>query len=1220
MNSANTPVPVLDAALTLQLPLSGVKLIEASAGTGKTYAISNLYLRYVLAGRKVSEILVVTFTNAATDELRGRIRARLYEAQRCIESLQNDREPTQPQDEFLALQLRALQGGSEAERVVALARLRLAVRTMDEASIFTIHGYCQRALRNQAFNSGQAFELELLSEEDTLWTDALKDWWRCNAYNLDPIAAVLFSRVVGPLPKFLKAQKPLREARDKSVLPQIEASLASALTEWSGLETPLRVLAQNWQDRAEELKDILRHSGALQRNDKCGYRADHLKTNLEILDLYFASSDLLTPPQQLQLLAADYLRTYSTNTKRDSDPRLQDGFFLQCQQLIDDMARITKRIRIASWQEATEFARLQIERVKSANQTISYSDLLTRLEDALRGPNGTALAHALKRAFPVAMIDEFQDTDNVQYSIFKQVYLAPLHDADLPADAHPAGLIMIGDPKQAIYSFRGGDIFAYAEARHDAGKQRYTLDTNWRSVPGLITACNTLFSQRPTPFVYGEAIDFLPVQAADRTHACLSEHGSPVSPCTVWTLPYADDGKPIGSKDIGRKLSEAVADEIARLLRMGKEGSAKLGEKPVLPGDIATLVRSHHEGSSLREALLRRGISAVTGGRANVLDSAEARGLELLLTAVVHCRDRSSLRAALSSNLLGLGYAQIAEILDAQERWLQWTEQMQALHMLWVQRGFMPMFSMLVQQLQIDMAISRQALAERHLTNLWHLAEIIQQSAKTHSGLEQVLAWYRDLIMQSGDDETELRLESDEALVKIITIHASKGLEYPIVFIPFLWSCKPVGRNADADSVMAFHSSDGRPCLDLGSDQRSQHLLLAEKERLAEDVRLAYVALTRARAKVYLVWGDVGRPPHVKSPHASLAWLLHSQQRVEDLDKELPVTSLSEEIISAGLAKLERASGGTIEVVPLPQRQEAFRVPAESESAPLAAKVFGGTIATDWRINSFSSLTRDIHQPGINTARASSADAILNFPAGSHVGLFLHHLLEHLDFQGDINAQALTLNQRFAPRFGLDAKRYEAVVGEWLYNIVHTALNEQGLSLSQLPRSRRLDELEFDFSVAACDVHAMHQLLTEWAGQILNPVSVENFRGLITGVIDLVFESEGKFYIADYKSNLLGKALEDYAPVALRKAIFDRRYDLQYLLYVLALHRYLRGRIVNYSYSVHMGGVFYLFLRGMRPATGPHYGVYHDLPSQALIETLDRDIFGFQAAAVKGYS
>jgi len=306
-----------------------------------------------------------------------------------------------------------------------------------------------------------------------------------------------------------------------------------------------------------------------------------------------------------------------------------------------------------------------------------------------------------------------------------------------------------------------------------------------------------------------------------------------------------------------------------------------------------------------------------------------------------------------------------------------------------------------------------------------------------------------------------------------------------------------------------------------------------------------------------------------------------------------------------------------LQALPVPDASRYGETVADRAPA-LRPQAFHGGIATAWRISSFSSLTRDVHQPAATNRGSGSGDAILQFVAGSQVGLFLHEILEHLDFQGDLRAQTLELNARFAPRYGFDARAQQDTLVSWISHIVRTPLTDTGLRLAAVPRSRRLNELAFDFAIDRVDLAALNALLEDYAGEPLQPLQGEDLRGLITGVIDLVCEHDGRFYIADYKSNLLGNSLQDYAPPLLRRAMLERRYDLQSLLYVLALHRYLQQRLPHYAYERHMGGALYLFLRGLRVEQGLASGVFHDCPPVSLIARLELLLRPAMAAEERG--
>ena len=1186
----------LDTQAVLDFPLTGVQLIEASAGTGKTYSITNLFLRHLVNGREIGDLLVVTFTKAATDELRGRIRARLAETLECLEQRRTTG------DEFL----QALLGRIENQGQVPLAikRLRVAVRAMDESAIFTIHSFCQRALSEFAFHSGQQFQMEVLTDDQELWDQAVADWWRRQGYPLDPARLHLFDASLGSLEQFRGLLTPLLGAQRHQLVPKTDPT-GQVLDRFEGIRESLQTLAGQWSQQGDRLRQLLSTSKGLSRAQESPYHKDRLAQSLAELDHYFAGDQALPPPAGFQVLAA---QTLASRALQRQDPALQDPFFAACGQVWQDLERLQRDLRAAALAEAAEFAQTQVRTAKQQAQTLSFDDLLTELHRALTGPGGEALAAEIRQRFPVAMIDEFQDTDPVQYGIFRKLYLGQ----------EGLALIMIGDPKQAIYSFRGGDIFTYMQAKQDlAGGQLYTLTTNWRSTPQVINGVNQIFQRRGADsFVFGDQIPFLATVPAPQNHRWLLESGTPRTALTLWTLPEETNAqgnaKPLSKEKAEDMTHAAVADEIARLIAGGRAHTICLGDRPLEPKDIAVLVPDKFAAAGLRRALTQRGVNAVTVGKESVFQSEEALGLQTLLQGVLTPGDRSNARLALTSSLLGQDYAAIERITQSEDDWAAWVDQLLKLQKTWQRRGFMALFQALLRDLDIARALSREQDAERRLTNLLHLGELLQQASKAHTGLDALLAWYRRQRAESGADEAILRLESDEALVRIVTIHASKGLEYPVVFAPYLWKCKP--RNLKG--LLQFHQGQ-QSYLDANSDAIDQHLRLAERERLAEDVRLVYVALTRAASALYLTWGRVGtRPGH--TGQTALAYLLHSGQTGQQLQQDLPDAFAGRASLAPDLASLAEAAGGDIQCLPMPVGGAFTPLAAAAAPLALAPRTFSGKIATDWRVSSFSALTRDQHTGG-HPAQDPPAgdDAALRLPAGSHVGSYLHQILEQLDFQRDIPSQVLAHSARLAPRFGLDHGRWGKDAATLLDWAVHTPLDASGLCLASLTPDRRLNELEFDFATGRVDITGLDQLLGQMAGRPLPPLEADSFRGMVNGIIDLVFEHQGRYYIADYKSNRLGGTLDAYQPEALRAAMFQYRYDLQCLLYALALHRYLRQRIPDYRYQTHFGGVFYLFLRGMRPETGYERGVHAICPDLTLIDTLDQHIFRHDLGAAQ---
>ncbi len=1197
--------PVLDSKTIVDLPLDGNKLIEASAGTGKTHTICNLFLRHVLNGKTVDQILVVTFTNAATEELRGRIRNRLWLALQALESgkpgydplLEKLLEPAQKPEQQSIIQ-RSTSPHSQAHDA-----LQLAVRSMDESAIYTIHGFCQRILADHLLNCGGDFGQRQINSDTLLWQQALADWWRLNTYPLSAGEVAFVLQSLRSFDAFSVLQKPLRHQLFTGLLPHSERTLQELLENYRSLEPAVKKLAAQWQTEREPLTGILYQSPALSRGP---YKDSLLNPALAHLDRYFSSAELLPVCKDFVLLTTDHLTANSKPKKRHSDPALDHPFFVSCNRLQQQLDTIQKFVLTRALFEASVYARKQVTHEQQKLQTMDFPDLLSEVHKALTGPLAETLIEQLQRQYPVAMIDEFQDTDSLQYAIFDTLY----------HNHHGTALTLIGDPKQAIYGFRGGDIFSYIQARENPDLQRYTLDSNWRSTPALIEAVNCIFSRRPDPFVFHQAITFervkpggVPTQQSQQCGLC--ESGNEASALTLWQIPRSNETTKNGQGKflvgVDEIVARTTAAEIARLLAGASEGNITLGGIPLQASDIAVLVRTREQGNQVRQALQTYHIRAVTISRDSVFDSAEAQGLLRVLEAVLTPQNHRLVRSALTSSLFDLTYDQIAKQLNQETSWLSWLQQLQELQRLWLQHGFMAMFLRLLQCQDMGQRLAAKSTAERKLTNLLHLAELLQQAAKSHHGMLPLYHWFVEQIQNQSENnssnEAELRLESDASLVHIVTIHASKGLEYNVVFLPYLWNYQASRRS---NTLLRLHDDDNKPLLALAEYLDPQQYCRAEKERLAEDIRLAYVALTRARVKVYMAWGSALK----KSAGTALAYLLHPNQSAEALDHNLPGAFETPEQVTADLQQLEQAARGTIEITPLPvDPPSPENNPTLSQHILLTTAKFSRQFDKPWRIASFSSLTRDIHQPTIaDTATTVATDPILGFPAGSIVGTFLHRVLEQLNFCDNIEQQTLTLCHQEMASQPFDNPHNRQLVSNWLVNVVETSLNHQNLKLRDIASSVCLREMPFDYAVTDLDMSALQQHLQTHAGESLLAPDSQHLRGLMTGVIDLVFKHGERYYIVDYKSNFLGPQLSDYGPQQLQKAIYQRRYDLQYMLYTIALHRYLRFRINDYQYSAHFGGIYYLFIRGMRPETGPDNGVYYFLPPQQLVETLDQTI------------
>lgn len=1166
-------------------------LIEANAGTGKTYAIANLFLRFVLEGIAVQNLLVVTFTRAATDELRGRIRKRLHEARLMLrKGCVNENE-----DEFFRRLPAYYPEGQDREQ--ALQYLTLALLSINEAPIHTIHGFCQQALTDQAFSSGQAFELEQ-ADDAILTLHATQDWWRQRTYELSKEELADFHKLFPDFNRLQNLLAPLLKAPSPRLQPSPANNMDQAR---EALMTKLKTFAELWQEQGTATRELLLTHKALSRSQTSGQKPESLEPVLDKLDSLVSQNlqdqlepELLTYIAHNQL---DFKKTGKNKSDFDREP------FWQAEHLLTDMQKLQRLSMAHELTSACDFVLEQLTGIKQQQGLLSFDDMIRYLHKALHSDNQSAdeLAHRLATQYPLILVDEFQDTDLLQYAIFNRIHAADkIHT-----------LIMIGDPKQAIYGFRGGDIFTYIQARRDAD-QRWSLSTNWRSTPEMIEAVNSLFTI-PNAFTYTD-IPYEPSHPAPedkRKARPLIIDGKPEPALVVQDLPRKDDGRPLGKEQLREHVHQSVAQRIAELL---SNDTAFIGDEPLRPKHIAILVRGHHEAKGVRQALLDRGVRAVSVGKDHVWDSDEAEGLRLLLEAALLPEDRYLLRQALTAPFLNLNAEDLLTLIKTPRHWSAWVELMHETGRLWQQRGFMPAFQTLLHGLApvLNTTTEKNPLdwltritdPERTLTNLFHIAELLQQASKEHPGGEQLLVWMRQQQKPAPEEEHILRLESDEELVKIVTMHASKGLEFPVVFAPYLWSCRPA-RHRDNRS-MRWHEEDNGVFQHYYSpwlDTNNPVLIRADHERLAEDIRLAYVTLTRAGSHCHVFFGAAGSHDG-HAGQTAFAWLLSGSG--QNLDQEYF------EVNSGNISLQSLTQKAGISVQAAHENETLYRLSNNSPTVhSLDATLLKRTIRNNWQIGSYTAMTRDVHQVSRISSTSTTNDFAMQYPAGARIGNFLHALLQYIDPTRLLPLQLKRIVPSLSLRHGLDPEQDLDKLGGWLDNILHTPLDNANLTLAGLQPAQTLHELEFSLSSSKVNCKALNILLQKQTETEHPALKFDTFQGMLTGFIDLVFEYQDQYYIADYKSNLLGRCLGDYTTKKLRQEIDARRYDLQYLIYTLALHRHLRQRIQNYDYQRDFGGVYYLFLRAMRPQSSVQHGVYFDRPDIALIDQLDRDIFAF---------
>lgn len=1138
-------LPQLDWATT---PLQGSTMVQAGAGSGKTYAIMQLYLRLLLQlppdKRDVRNILVLTFTRAATAELQTRIRRLLADS---LQHLQNGQAiPGLPQ---------AMAADTNAAAIV-----RYAVQSMDEAAIFTIHGFCKHVLEEYSFACGQPSGVELTGEEDSIVVQIAEDYWR-GLYQQDQFfISYLRQHYQQPMDMYQQLQRyigqpdldvataqPLPQEQQRQLLQNLQQAHAGA--------------SEIWRQQRQDIIGIL-HGDALNRN----------KYRVTSLPGWFAAMDnLLSYPPTATPLFERFERFCTSGivaaTKKQKSPP-SHSFFATCEQLqqlhhdaVQDCAA-----RFSQWQKGfIEYADAERRQRSLKGGVMGYHDLLLRLHQALNGPRGQSLARQLRQRFPAALIDEFQDTDQLQYQIFSKIY----------DDGEEQSLFYVGDPKQAIYGFRGADIFSYIKASSIAAHKK-GLGINYRSHPDLVAAVNTIFSQSDTPFALSE-IDYAPLQPKHRPEdRSATINGKPLPPISIWTM----DQMPSNRFQAERWIAASCAARIAHLLH--PDNQCLVQGRPLTAADVAVLVERHGQGDLMRQALAGHGVVAVSQRYQSVYATEMATQLSILLHAILHQDDYAICNAAAASMLLGHDATWLQQHgQDAAASVHQW-------HGIWQQRGFMPMMQHIMREAGVAARVLATEDGQQHLTDLLHLGELLQSASHSQPDPAALLRLLDQAKAASASDNSEhhrRRLQSDDNLVQIVTVHVSKGLEYAITFCPFHWASI---RTDQAKPPLFYHQEKEqgyRATLQLDRQQCDDSTQLRRStEQLSEKLRLFYVSLTRA------------------SCHCTMVYAPPAENKANIFSTLLP----------RGIPpELQQFAS------PLPEPEQTQPLPRQQRQRPSTGPLkLTAAIASPQRIESFTSLSRhgnaelpDYDNAAANTMTEETASGfnVHTLPAGATTGICLHSILERTNFG---KGPDLALIKQQLQLHGIGS-HWANVVQQIVHNTLTTPLFKQQLQLKSIAPSQCINEMEFIYPV--CNISsdgllkAIGKHLDQPTASALQKLKFIDISGYLRGFIDLVFTDGQHTWLIDYKSNRLGGSADGYSQERIKQAVLRENYSLQYLIYSLALHRMLRLRIKDYDYQSHHGGACYLFLRGLNNGDN---GIFHHKPPVALIEELDSYVGG----------
>ena len=830
----------------LTFPIHGRQLIEASAGTGKTYTIGALYLRLVLGhggengfyrALMPPEILVVTFTNAATEELRHRIRQKLVEAAGYFNG-------TCDGDGFLEDLAGAFPKASWSEKASALEQASL---WMDDAAIHTVHSWSSRMMRQHAFLCGSLFDLELAPDDENLLEEAACDYWRSHFYHLpsDQLADLLALTQCSTPEALLDRVKPilcrdlLSEGDPFELLAKRHQAIETARREWS----------VDFETAVSQIEDAASRKILNGRT----YAAGSLEKEIRQMARWAADNGPLPDARILHKFSHTGLNEGANKNKTAPEHHAYEALDLLKNVL--DPLDIEKALLVHAAREIQ--ARYQHQ--KTLQKIVDFDDLLDRLNDALYRDGNERLVQTISEQYPVAMIDEFQDTDPVQYAALSKIY------GGRPQTA----FLMIGDPKQSIYAFRGADIHTYLRARKDTGDAPYTLDANYRATKELVQSVNQLFGfadKHPEgPFLFGNRIPFEPVVPKGPEGELIIRE-QPSSGLHIRQMPQEEPVPKTGPQGYLSKMAEDFAGRIVHLLNLAGQNPPKAGFrntadtplKPLGPADLAILVRTGSEAQLIRKELDKCGVRSVyLSIRHPSLTPKKQETCFICSVPALRRVWKGPSRRLWPTPILDLPFHHLDALNRNEAAWEKEVERFGRYQRIWHTRGVLPMLRTLLQDFGVSSGLLTTTEGERTATNFLHLAELLQAKSLELEGPQGLINWLEDRLQQhsAGSAEQILRLESDEALIKVVTIHKSKGLQYPLVFLPFICSFRQTTRKDVA--MTTDRDEQGGVRLLKASD--SATIEETDRKRLAEDLRLLYVAVTRAQYACWMGIGVMGR-------------------------------------------------------------------------------------------------------------------------------------------------------------------------------------------------------------------------------------------------------------------------------------------------------------------------------------------------------------------------
>ncbi|QJC35870.1 exodeoxyribonuclease V subunit beta [Enterobacteriaceae endosymbiont of Donacia sparganii] len=1164
--------------------LSGQYLIEASAGTGKTFTIIIIYLRLLLGLHQkkhnlipltVEQILVVTFTDIAIKDLCKRIKKSIHILRiGCLKK----KSKYGIIDNFI----KEIQDYETANNLLLKAELN-----MHNASIYTIHSFCQKILNFKNYEIYDFFSnKKIISDELILQKEASINFWKKYLYNLPKkIAKIIFlywkspDNLLNTLLPFLSQQ----------YFPKIKYPIKNKNFDIQFYENLkyIKIIKKYWIKYQDNIINIINNSNI----NKHIYNKKFINNWINTINLWsLMDTQDNFYPKELMRFSQKVLISKTINNLKIPKYILFE--------YIDVFLKKIVNLKFLIIIKAIKYINQYITKKKKINNEISFNDLLKILNKGLNSKFGSKIAKDIRKLFPVILVDEFQDTDIQQYNIFKKIYINKTRNL----------VILIGDPKQAIYSFRGADIFTYLKASFEI-KNRFTLKNNWRSSSTMVNSVNKLFSNRSYPFLFKNII-FHSIEYTNQKLKYNFIINNKIKPgITFWFI-----DKFIDINSYKKKIAYTCAYEICQLINLGGENKAFLQKnyknRKISISDITILVRNRFEAIILQKEFIKFNLPSIYLSNSNhIFEKQEAKELVLLLKTILQPNKKQKIINLLSSTLFNINLSFFNN--DKKNIYIEKIINKFVIYkLIWKKYGILNMLEKIFIKDSIFFKINIiDNFMEEKIKNILYLGELIQISCINIINLKQIIEWLLQQIIHTNKNllNQQIKLNYNINKIKIMTIYKSKGLQFPIVWLPFISS--NIIDFINKNGIIYHNRKNFKTIIDFEKDEESKKLFL--EETLSENLRLLYVSLTRSIFHCSIGIANIKNYNYKKlnlylSYFNALDFLLKKKNNISNIDFKKILNNFKNKDISIKIIKKKKHIKINNEY--LKNKNNKLLFTSQIKNFFYKKKIISSySQIKKQQNNNLKFFNINYQYKFLNFNKENIKKTQYNFPIGKYIGTTIHNILEKLDFTKIITRNFI---KKELIKKNISSN-WHIMLTNWFNNILKLPIGDNKIILSKINNKNKKTEFKFYLSIKKSFSAIKYNNIINKYDFISNKLPKLNFKtiqGFLSGIIDLIFLWNKKYYIIDYKSNWLGSNFKNYKKKYIENDIYLNRYDIQYQIYSLALHKYLKYRIKNYNYEKNFGGVIYLYIRGIDNKQNEN-GIWEIKPTFQLINKLNKFFF-----------